>query len=449
MKGLFPQYNDVSTVNYSDTWKNALFVFDTNVLLNLYRYQTNTREELITVLGQLSDRIWLPHHVALEFQRNRLHVIADQSKRFFEIQDVIEKSKSSLSNDIDKLQLHKRHALINPDSLVSGFKELADKFLEELKKLQESQQQLTSIDPLKQKIEELFDGKVGTSFASQKEIDELFKTAENRYKFKIPPGYEDSKKDKHSIDEFAHQGIIYKRKYGDYLVWRQILDHIKNSEIKQIIFITDDGKEDWWRKIDLQGPKTIGPRPELIEEAYEVGAETFLMYKPEGFLTFAQKFLRADISEETLTEVREVSSSKHPTPPAAIYKNMAASVMNWIARRTDQIQESTSYPDVIGTLNGERHGFEIKSYPATIPKSVLINAVSQAAHGIIREELASLTLIFVAENNEGASIIFDRLNEITFPDDPINIAIGVCGFLDSRPMFFAHYEISSDPKLQS
>ncbi|MBD8098782.1 DUF4935 domain-containing protein [Pseudomonas fluorescens] len=448
MKGIFPQYSDVSTVNYSETWKSALFVFDTNVLLNLYRYQTNTREELLAVLGELSDRIWLPYHVALEFQRNRLHVIADQSKRFFEIQDVIEKSKSNLSNDIDKLQLHKRHALINPDSLISGFKELTDNFLDDLRKLQESQQKLTSIDPLKQKIEDLFDGKIGASFNNQKEIDELFKTAENRYKLKIPPGYEDSKKDKYSVDEFAHQGLIYKRKYGDYLVWNQILDHIKNSEIKKIIFITDDGKEDWWKKIELQGPKTIGPRPELVEEAYKFGAETFLMYKPENFLKFAQDFLRADISEETITEVREISSSNQPSGPIAAHSHIIASVMNWIARRTDQIYESAGYPDVIGTLKGERHGFEIKAYATAIPKSTLISAISQAGHGIIRENLASLTIIFVVEDNDEANIIFDRLNEIKFPDDPINIAIGVCGVSDSHPMFFAHYIISADPKLQ-
>ncbi len=46
--------------------EQALFVFDTNVLLNLYRYQSGTRDELLNVLAQLSDRIWIPHHVALE-----------------------------------------------------------------------------------------------------------------------------------------------------------------------------------------------------------------------------------------------------------------------------------------------------------------------------------------------------------------------------------------------
>ncbi len=51
MKGLFPQYDDLSSQDYGIVWKNALFVLDTNVLLNLYRYQAGTRDELLNVLS--------------------------------------------------------------------------------------------------------------------------------------------------------------------------------------------------------------------------------------------------------------------------------------------------------------------------------------------------------------------------------------------------------------
>lgn len=50
MKGLFPQYDHSNNVDFSETWRSALFVFDTNVLLNLYRYQESTREELLNVI---------------------------------------------------------------------------------------------------------------------------------------------------------------------------------------------------------------------------------------------------------------------------------------------------------------------------------------------------------------------------------------------------------------
>lgn len=441
MKGLFPQYNDVSTVNYDDVWKNALFIFDTNVLLNLYRYQTNTREELITVLGELSDRIWIPHHVALEFQRNRLHVVADQSRRFFEIRDVIEKSKSSLSNDIDKLQLHKRHALINPDSLISGFKELADKFLEELKTLQESQQQLTATDPLKQKIEELFDRKVGPSFSTQKDIDDLFKIAELRYKCKIPPGYEDSKKDKYSIDEFAHQGIIYKRKYGDYLVWRQILNHIKSAKIEKIIFITDDGKEDWWRKIDLQGSKTIGPRPELTEEASQAGAETFLMYKPEGFLKFSQNFLKSKISEQTLNEVRDISSTnknKFSTlNPGHPDSDLYTAIADWILSFYPTLEDSSEGTvDFIAKNGDEHHAYDVRHID-TLDISVISRIIRQAVISSYISKFTTITIVLILSQNIDTIETIKALQNIEISKAPENIHVAI-----------AHFDESGFPKLK-
>jgi hypothetical protein len=147
MKGLFPQFAGSSNQDYSTVWSQALFVFDTNVLLNLYRYQSATRDELLNVLEQLSERIWVPHHVALEFQRNRLKVIAEQNKRFNDVRRTIEKAQSSLVADLDKLQLHTRHSLINPQPLTAGFEKLVAEFLANLDRLQATQQKTIRTRP--------------------------------------------------------------------------------------------------------------------------------------------------------------------------------------------------------------------------------------------------------------------------------------------------------------
>src|SRR5690242_6536903 len=55
---------------------------DTNVLLNLYRFQGGAREDLFGALESLQDRLWIPHQVGLEFQRRRIGVIADQEHYF-------------------------------------------------------------------------------------------------------------------------------------------------------------------------------------------------------------------------------------------------------------------------------------------------------------------------------------------------------------------------------
>lgn len=308
MKDLFPQYTTFLDIDYCFVWKHAIFVFDTNVLLNLYRYQSKTRDELLNVLEQLSARIWIPHHAALEFQRNRLSVIAYQNKRFSDVRRAIKKSKDSLFSDLEKLQLQKRHSLINPQPLIQGFEKLVSEFFSELNRLEAEQQNLTSPDPLLEKIKILFAGRVGDPPKSQKDLDKVYGEAEKRFKLMIPPGFKDADKGREEPDGHIHQSIIYKRKFGDYLIWQQILDHAKDSNLKSIIFVTDDGKEDWWWKIGADGQKTIGPRPELIEEANQFASvSAFLMYNSEGFLKYAKEFLKAQVSEETLNEVRDIS----------------------------------------------------------------------------------------------------------------------------------------------
>jgi hypothetical protein len=314
MKDLFPEYENSRSVDYDEVWANSLFVFDTNALLNLYRYRIGTRDELLAVLDRISAQIWIPYQVALEFQRNRLSVIAEQIKRFSEVRRTIEKAKSSLNTELAKLKLQERHSLINPEPLIDGFEQLTKNFFIELQKLEQDQQTLSGKDDLKDRLENLFDGRVGDGFTKQEDLETLHKQGEVRYKFNIPPGYEDDSKDSKSPDEYMHGGLIYKRKYGDFIIWKQILEHCKKSGNKSLIFITDDAKEDWWRIIDLDGPKTIGPRAELIDEARRIGEiDQFLMYTPDQFLKYANDALKTQVSDAAIQEVKDISLTRVTT----------------------------------------------------------------------------------------------------------------------------------------
>lgn len=66
-------------------------------------------------------------------------------------------------------------------------------------------------------------------------IYKLCKEGEHRYKSQTPPGYKDSKKD----------GVS---KYGDLIVWAETYEYAASNN-KNIIFVTDDVKEDWWEKL--------------------------------------------------------------------------------------------------------------------------------------------------------------------------------------------------------
>ena len=97
----------------------------------------------------------------------------------------------------------------------------------------------------------------------------------------------------------AYGGISYKRKFGDLVVWKQVIEHAKTSAIKDFIFVTDDDKDDWWWAIESQGHKRLGPRPELVEEIMrEAGVERFHMYSSEQFLEFADTYLKVKVSKD-------------------------------------------------------------------------------------------------------------------------------------------------------
>ena len=83
MRNAIPEYLEYSDEEKKKLWENATFVFDTNVLLNLYRYSKETREALLSSMEKIKDRIWLPYQIAYEFMKNREETIYETSNRCF------------------------------------------------------------------------------------------------------------------------------------------------------------------------------------------------------------------------------------------------------------------------------------------------------------------------------------------------------------------------------
>ena len=71
-----PTYND-----YRDLLTAGLVILDTNVYLDLYRYNDQTRADMFTVLEQLGDCLWVPPQVMVEFWRNRESRLQDPRDR--------------------------------------------------------------------------------------------------------------------------------------------------------------------------------------------------------------------------------------------------------------------------------------------------------------------------------------------------------------------------------
>jgi len=285
MKTKFPGYFKPSQIELNKLWMNGIITLDANILLNLYRYSDNTRDEFLKILEKVKDRVWIPNQSAYEFFENRLNVISQQEKAY-------EEAVSSLNSIEQEFKNSRQHPFIS-EKLLNKFSDLTKEIFIELNKNKESHNNRILQDDILDKLETLFENKVGDGFTAE-EIEKLKVIGEERFNKKIPPGFKDSGK-KDSTDNNIRQ-------YGDFFVWQQILN--KSKELgKGVILVTDDRKEDWW--VRFKG-KTLQPRPELIKEFIEFTNNDFNMYQSDRFLEFAQNYLNQEINQKAINEIREL-----------------------------------------------------------------------------------------------------------------------------------------------
>jgi len=299
MKEIFYSHYRPNDVEFSELWEHCIFILDTNTLLNLYRLPEAARNDFFRILIKISDRLWIPHQVALEYQKARISVISDQAKKFDEVIKVITETEKSLVGRLEELQLKKRHSSIDPDAMLEKAGEAFAEFLEKTKKLKEKQPDVSDYDELREQIDSLFEGKIGPTPKSQADLDEIYADGERRYEIDWPPGYMDKEKKGSHI----YNGMVFERKYGDLILWKQIINEAKREDHpKKLVFVTTDIKEDWWW---MEAGKTIGPRPELIEEiTSEAGVESFYMYNMERFMEFAEEYIGVKLEKTSLEEVK-------------------------------------------------------------------------------------------------------------------------------------------------
>ncbi|MBS98355.1 MAG: hypothetical protein CMI01_06725 [Oceanospirillaceae bacterium] len=288
MKDLFPGHFKESDKNIRDVWETSLFVFDANILLNLYRYSDTTRNEFLRILDKVKDRVWLPHRAAEEYLNNRLSVI-DQQERSYD--DTV-KSIETLKRDLENAR---QHPFVSK-GIMKKVGSLFDKLCSELKENKSVHTNRINSDEIKDSIARIFENSVGYPY-ERENLERLIAEGEKRHAQKIPPGFKDGSKS-------GDSEIFYEkcRKYGDLIVWTQVID--KASEMnKSVVLVIDDKKEDWWEK--FKG-KTVGPRPELVKEFKDRTNQMFHMYQADRFLELARENLGEKVSEEIVEEIREV-----------------------------------------------------------------------------------------------------------------------------------------------
>ena len=287
MKKKFPGYYKPSDKQFEDLWKKCIFVFDANILLNLYGYSNQTSMEFIKLVKQISERIWITFQVAYEYQKERLGVIYYQEKSYDNALKDIERTKK----EFDKMLLSDEQPIVKDgEKLSERLNKTLNEIVLQLKEKKEEYKKININDFIRDEITTLFEEKIGDEY-SEEQLKNIYKEGEERYKKRIPPGYKDIEKKEEKLV------------YADLVLWRQTIDKAK-KEKKPIIFITDEKKEDWW----WINPKNeiVGPRPELIKEMIQEAGMPFYMYSTENFMERASKYLEKPVNKKAIDEVKEV-----------------------------------------------------------------------------------------------------------------------------------------------
>jgi hypothetical protein len=305
LRDAFRGYYVPTDEEFKHLWQDGLIVLDTNVLLNLYVYPETERQEVLGVLEKVRDRLWLPHHVGLEYYRRRVDVIRTQLSVFDDVRKIL--GVSALRLNLDKLRLNK-HALITVDKILATLEPELEKFETELATLEKKHVKPCGPDPIRERLESLLGSNIGQPYTDA-DLLKLFTEGERRYEKRIPPGYEDVK-EKDKLPDFHYGGVTYRPKFGDWIIWKQILDHARQSKAKFLMLVTDDEKPDWRDSLRHRNERVLVPRPELVDEIRrEADVEVFYIYSMDVFLAHAKDKLGATVSDNTIQEVTEAKEA--------------------------------------------------------------------------------------------------------------------------------------------
>jgi hypothetical protein len=412
MREIFPAYYRPDGEILEKLWNEGLIALDANVLLDLYRYPAEAREDLLAILRKVSDRLFVPHQAALEYQHNRLDVIAGQVKRFDEVHAILNQAQKILNGGFEQLQLKKRHASIKPDSLLQEVQKLFDAFKKELDDRKTEHPEVLDVDEIRGQLDGILAGKLGP-VPTQDDLNLIYEEGKERYAQNRPPGYLDADKAKGPAPTYTSHGLLIERQFGDLVVWRQLIEDVKKRSIKNVLLVTDDDKEDWWWKAH---GKTIGPRRELIEEMMkDGGADAFHMYSPEQFLTYAREFLNVKVNEESIAQVRDSKLRAFdpfvawpPPNPENAREEAAAAVFRWV----ESLQPKGAYVD---DMSFERDpAFDLVVHGAERSRTgylVGVGNVKQVIQEIITKAVLveRVCLVWVSEGSHPGNEFFGNL----------------------------------------
>ncbi len=330
--------------------EKGVIALDANVLLDLYSYAPRLRETALKVLTAKAPQLFVPHQALREFWRNRVMKIATRAP----FKDPMEHARNEVRAVFNKLdpgsevasaRAEERDAIL--ELLDDASQRLGEAYGDDL----DSHALLVdpTQDPVVRALQTILKGRIGTKPGSA-ELEARIAEGTARAKRRQPPGYMDVDSKK---DQYPEHGT------GDYLVWREILDHVAATQTEHgFVIVSNDQKEDWRVVTPGSDRRVLGPRPELIEEALALTKCRMGLLATNDFYEMAASSAGVTPADKealvVASNASETSSRGADSPPWTIrgYTELLETLQDWGKAEQARVIEEASRRD--GFISRER-----------------------------------------------------------------------------------------------
>lgn len=273
----------MDSVRESNLWQNGVFVFDTSSIGALYGLIPSSQHVMMDIINKFANRTWIPAQVIYEYLKNREKMIINPCEEYYQYPKEITNSNliSTFDTYLKEFENEDFHPKMS-DKALDTLKELRnrlDNILRDVKKIikdehSKQRERITKVKEEDKILNAINNLPQGVPFVIS-DVLEIIKEGELRYRNSIPPGYMDCKTKKGT------------QIYGDLIIWKEVLNFAKNKK-KDIIFVCDDVKEDWY--ISDEKKKQFTPRHELLKEFIDVTGQDCWIYPLRNFIENLEKY---------------------------------------------------------------------------------------------------------------------------------------------------------------
>jgi predicted nucleic acid-binding protein len=265
----------------ADFADEALFVLDTNILLDPFEVGTKTLDEITAIFQRLwqADRLYVPARVLREFARHRTEKMRDIYVK------VAEKFEKVPSPELGLRTLKTFAGYERADSALKAARKALDEYRNSLAGLKDEIALWNWNDEITKRYVDLFveGNAIIEPGCNEQQLEDDLK---NRVAHNLPPGFGDAGKDDGGI--------------GDIIIWQCILKLGKDTG-KSVVFVTQEkNKSDWVVK---GRDAALYPCFELVYEFRSKTGQNFAIMDFERFMAFHKA------SPSAIEEVKEVSTA--------------------------------------------------------------------------------------------------------------------------------------------